>query len=79
MSQIPQIVSTIQGRGNNIKTHIVNINEIADLMHTTPERIIRFLSGQMGCYPRIDVNSKEYHITGAFTSEMLQTELAKFN
>ena len=46
-SSIPEIHSNFEGSGNDIKTHLVNLNEIAKALKREPLYILKFLSFEL--------------------------------
>lgn len=74
---VPEIVTKIQGRGNGIKTEIINIEEIAKELRTPPEYIIKFIGIEYGVYSKFDKHRRGF-VSGAHDKPDLQKTLDKF-
>jgi len=65
-----QIISRVDGRGNNIKTEIINAHKIAEFLHRPVEQFIKFLGLQFGCYTKVIL--ERAFIYGAFNVQDIQ-------
>ncbi|KAI5181454.1 translation initiation factor 5 [Nematocida sp. AWRm80] len=70
--KMPSIEVKIEGRGNGIKTVLVNIEEIARALKRDPRHITKYLSYEMGTLCSIDASNNKYIINGAHDKERVQ-------
>jgi len=76
--RMPRIMAKIEGKGNGIKTILVNLNDIADSLDRPPSMILRFMTIELGSTGKGDLESDRATLTGAFTENNLQKLLDKF-
>jgi translation initiation factor 5 len=53
--KMPKLVSKIEGRGNGIKSVIVNGPAIADSLHRPVSHLIKYFGCELGAQSKIDV------------------------
>jgi len=68
----------IEGRGNGIKTVLINIEEIARSLRREPKHLTKYLSYEMGTLSSIDEDNSKYIINGAHEKERVQEYLYNF-
>mmetsp|Transcript_23333 Transcript_23333/g.55134 ORF Transcript_23333/g.55134 Transcript_23333/m.55134 type:complete len:431 (+) Transcript_23333:480-1772(+) len=76
--KMPKLVSKIEGRGNGIKTVVVNCVDIAKSLNRLPTTVIKFLGVEMGAQSRFEADSERAIVNGAFEADELQDTLAIF-
>ncbi|KAI5172991.1 translation initiation factor 5 [Nematocida sp. LUAm3] len=76
--KMPGIAVKIEGRGNGIKTVLVNIEEIAKSLRRDPKHLTKYLSYEMGTLSSIDEKNTKYIINGAHEKERVQEYLFQF-
>lgn len=76
--KMPYIVVKIEGRGNGIKTVLVNIDEIARCLQREIRHLVKYLSYEMGTLSSIDEKNSKYIINGAHEKERVQQYLFRF-
>lgn len=68
----------IEGRGNGIKTVLVNIEEIARSLSRDPKHLTKYLSYEMGALSSIDEKNHKYIVNGAHDKERVQEYVFDF-
>ena len=68
--KMPSIVGKVEGRGNGIKTCIVNCEQVANSLHRTPSVLTKFLGVELGAQSRI-VDERSI-VNGAHPDDELQ-------
>ncbi|KAI5159999.1 translation initiation factor 5 [Nematocida ausubeli] len=76
--KMPEIEVKIEGRGNGIKTVLVNIEDIAKSLDRDPKYITKYLSYDLGTLSSVDETNSKYIINGSHTSEKVQSCIFKF-
>mmetsp|Transcript_15772 Transcript_15772/g.54821 ORF Transcript_15772/g.54821 Transcript_15772/m.54821 type:complete len:457 (-) Transcript_15772:222-1592(-) len=76
--KMPRLVSKIEGRGNGIKTVVVNCVDIAKSLNRLPTTVIKYLGVELGAQSRFEADSERAIVNGAFETEELQTTLNGF-
>lgn len=76
--KVPRILSKIEGKGNEIKTVIINVVEIAKVLCVSPIYFVKYFGRQLGAQTKIDVKNDLYNISGAHDSVSLQKILDEF-
>jgi len=76
--KMPKLKTRIEGRGNGIKTNMVNVCEIAGALKTDPAYITKFLGGELGAQSKYSVQEKTATVNGAHETSTGQQLLDKF-
>lgn len=76
--KMPKLVSKIEGRGNGIKTVVVNCVDIAKSLNRLPTTVIKFLGVELGAQSRFEADSERAIVNGAFEADELQDTLGIF-
>ena len=78
--KMARIVSKIEGKGNGIKTNLVNLVEIARDLRVRSEYPLKFMGYEKGSQTKYTVNKNEVNsiINGAFHEEELKELLDRF-
>lgn len=76
--KMPPVVGKVEGRGNGIKTRIVNCFEVARALHRPPGYVCKFFGCELGAQTKIDDNAGVYIVNGAFQQNVLMDTLKKF-
>jgi translation initiation factor 5 len=71
--QMPKMVIKVEGKGNGIKTIIVNLNDISKALNREPDIIIKYFSYSLG-----SITEKNNIIKGPHKLETLNELLNKF-
>lgn len=73
--KMPRLVGKVEGRGNGIKTRIVNCAEIASSLHRKPAVLTKFFGCELGAQSRWDEKEESAIVNGAFETSTLQEKL----
>lgn len=76
--KMPPVMGKVEGRGNGIKTRIVNCVEVGRAIHRPPGYVCKFFGCELGAQTKIDDNAGNYIVNGSFQQEVLQEVLQKF-
>jgi len=76
--KMPFLQVKIEGRGNGIKTVLVNIVDVCKHLHTQPEWCTRFFGIEMGAVSRYDEKRDVGIVHGQHEAKTLQLVLKKF-
>ncbi|KAI5958492.1 TIF5 [Candida pseudojiufengensis] len=72
--KMPPIQSKTEGRGNGIKTAIVNLSEVARALNRPPSYLVKFFGYELGAQTQID----RFLVNGAHDTNELQDSLDGF-
>jgi len=73
--KMPKLVAKVEGRGNGIKTRIVNCGEIASSLHRKPAVLTKFFGCELGAQSRWEEKEEASIVNGAFEGSILQDKL----
>eukprot|EP00210_Caulerpa_lentillifera_P006702 g6404.t1 len=76
--KMPKPISKIEGRGNGIKTNVVNNVDIAKALARPPEYILKFLGCELGAQTNFDAKTGTSIVNGAFDAHVLLTHMEAF-
>jgi len=76
--KMPPIQSKTEGRGNGIKTAIVNLSEVARSLGRPPAYVVKYFGSELGAQSNIDETNDRYLVNGAHDSTELQDALDGF-
>lgn len=76
--KMPPVIAKVEGRGNGIKTRIVNCYEVARALHRLPGYVCKFFGCELGAQTKIDDGAGIYIVNGAFQQSVLMEVLQKF-
>lgn len=76
--KMPKLQARIEGRGNGIKTNVVNNVEIAKALERPPDYIIKFFGNELGAVTKYDKSSGTSIVNGAHDSGVLSKLLEVF-
>lgn len=76
--KMPPVIAKVEGRGNGIKTRIVNCLDVARALHRPPGYVCKFFGCELGAQTQIDDNAGIYIVNGAFQQNVLMETLKKF-
>ena len=68
----------VEGRGNGIKTNVVNNVEIAKALERPPEYILKFLGCELGAQTKFDPKTGTSIVNGAHDANVLMTLIEAF-
>lgn len=73
--KMPRLVAKVEGRGNGIKTRIVNCADIASALHRKPAVLTKFFGCELGAQSRWEEKEEASIVNGAFEGNILQDKL----
>lgn len=76
--KMPVVSTKIEGRGNGIKTVLVNVAEIGRCVSKPPEHLTKFLSYELGAQCIIDEKNGKYIVNGAHERDKVQEYIYAF-
>ena len=75
---MPRLVAKVEGRGNGIKTNIVNNVDIAKALERPPEYVIKYFGIELGAQTKFDKKSGTSIVNGAHDQKKLSEVLELF-
>ncbi|KAK3746126.1 hypothetical protein QZH41_008825 [Actinostola sp. cb2023] len=76
--KMPKIIAKVEGKGNGIKTVIVNMPEVAKALSRPPSYPTKYFGCELGAQTQIDSKNERYIVNGAHHGEKLQEILDGF-
>lgn len=76
--KMPKIITKTEGRGNGIKTLIVNCYELAESLQRAPEELCKFFGCDLGTQSKYNSKERRAIINGEFNSSFLQERLKTY-
>jgi translation initiation factor 5 len=76
--KMPRLVPKVEGRGNGIKTVIVNVSDIATSLNRDPNEITKFFGFELGAQTTMNTDEDRYIVNGSHTSNDLQHLIHKY-
>jgi len=76
--KMPKILAKVEGKGNGIKTVIVNMVEVAKSLHRPAEYPTKYFGCELGAQTQFDVKNERYIVNGSHDSKKLQDLLDDF-
>ena len=76
--KMPKMTTKIEGRGNGIKTNIVNMTAVATAIKTPPDYVTKFFGCELGAQSRWEAATEKSIVNGAHELAEMQKLLDKF-
>jgi len=76
--KMPRLMSKVEGRGNGIKTNIMNMGEIAKALKRPPEYPTKFFGCELGALSKYENKEEKAIVNGAHEQSELQKLIDKF-
>mmetsp|Transcript_8874 Transcript_8874/g.15368 ORF Transcript_8874/g.15368 Transcript_8874/m.15368 type:complete len:467 (-) Transcript_8874:612-2012(-) len=76
--KMPKLVAKIEGRGNGIKTNVVNCVDIAKALERNPEYVLKYFGCELGAQTNYDKATGTSIVNGAHDSKKLLEVLEGF-
>lgn len=76
--KMPPIQSKTEGRGNGIKTAIMNLSEVSRALGRPPSYVVKFFGYELGAQTNINEEQDRYLVNGAHDTSELQDSLDGF-
>lgn len=76
--KMPRLVAKVEGKGNGIKTVIVNMTDVGKALNRPPTYPTKFFGCELGAQTQFDAKNDRYIVNGSHTDDRLQTLLDVF-
>ncbi|XP_076441785.1 eukaryotic translation initiation factor 5-like [Babylonia areolata] len=76
--KMPRLLAKVEGKGNGIKTVIVNMAEIAKALSRPPTYPTKFFGCELGAQTQFDTKNDRYIVNGSHDADKLQNLLDGF-
>ncbi|KAI9912853.1 hypothetical protein PsorP6_005550 [Peronosclerospora sorghi] len=76
--KMPRLQAKIEGRGNGIKTLVVNCADIATSLHRSTAEVCKFFGCELGAQSKYDEKTDRAIVNGAFEAGVMQQHLSKY-
>lgn len=76
--KMPRILAKVEGKGNGIKTVLVNMVEVARALARPPTYVTKFFGCELGAQTQFDIKSERYIVNGCHEAVKLQDMLDGF-
>lgn len=76
--QMPRLQTKIEGRGNGIKTVVVNMNEVAQALHRDPAEVTKFFGTELGAQTTYNAETAKSVVNGAHQVGDMQNHLSRY-
>lgn len=76
--KMPRIIAKVEGKGNGIKTVIVNMPEVAKALSRPPTYTTKFFGCELGAQTQVDLKNDRFIVNGAHDAPKLQQLLDIF-
>jgi len=76
--KMPRLVTKVEGRGNGIKTRLVNVADVGKAVHRDPAYITKYFGCELGAQAKINAKILEYIVNGAHDTSTFDTLLDAF-
>lgn len=76
--KMPRLVAKVEGKGNGIKTVIVNMVDIARALDRPPTYVTKYFGCELGAQTQFDINAERYIVNGCHEGAKMQDMLDGF-
>lgn len=76
--KMPRLVPKVEGRGNGIKTVIVNVCDIGTSLNRDASEITKFFGCELGAQTTMSIEEDRYIVNGSHNPQQLQQLMAKY-
>ncbi|XP_002162828.1 eukaryotic translation initiation factor 5 [Hydra vulgaris] len=76
--KMPKLIAKVEGKGNGIKTVIVNMADVAKALARPPAYPTKFFGCELGAQTQIDKKNDRYIVNGSHSGDKLQEILDTF-
>jgi len=76
--KMPRLVAKVEGKGNGIKTVIVNMVDIARALSRPPTYVTKYFGCELGAQTQFDIKAERYIVNGCHDGGKLQDMLDGF-
>jgi len=75
---MPRLVAKVEGKGNGIKTVIVNMVDVAKALSRPPTYVTKYFGCELGAQTQFDIKAERYIVNGCHDGNKLQDMLDGF-
>ena len=75
---MPAVQAKIEGRGNGIKTNVVNMVDVAKALARPASHTLKFFGCELGAQTKFDEKSGQCIVNGAHTADTLANHLENY-
>uniref|UniRef100_A0A672HE74 Eukaryotic translation initiation factor 5 n=1 Tax=Salarias fasciatus TaxID=181472 RepID=A0A672HE74_SALFA len=76
--KMPRLIAKVEGKGNGIKTVIVNMVDVAKALNRPPTYPTKFFGCELGAQTQFDTKNDRYIVNGSHEANKLQDMLDGF-
>ena len=76
--KMPRVLAKVEGRGNGIKTLLVNVNDIGLSLNREAPEITKFFGCELGSQTTFTAETDRAIVNGAHTAQDLQNHLSRY-
>lgn len=76
--KMPRLVAKVEGKGNGIKTVIVNMVDVARALYRPPTYVTKYFGCELGAQTQFDIKAERYIVNGCHDGAKLQDMLDGF-
>lgn len=76
--KMPKVIVKVEGKGNGIKTRIVNMSDIAKALDRPPSYPTKYFGCELGAQTTVDAKTDKYIVNGSHTADKMQDILDGF-
>uniref|UniRef100_A0A8C1BMF2 Eukaryotic translation initiation factor 5 n=2 Tax=Cyprinus carpio TaxID=7962 RepID=A0A8C1BMF2_CYPCA len=76
--KMPRLIAKVEGKGNGIKTVIVNMVDVAKALNRPPTYPTKFFGCELGAQTQFDAKNDRYIVNGSHEANKLQDMLDGF-
>jgi len=76
--KMPKMITKVEGRGNGIKTRLVNMYDVGKALHRDPAYVTKFFGCELGAQSKISEKNLEYIVNGNHDTKKFEDLLDVF-
>ncbi|GAB5030833.1 translation initiation factor 5 [Nannochloropsis oceanica] len=76
--KMPRILAKVEGRGNGIKTVVINMKDVASALHRMPAEVTKFFGTELGAQTTYREETERAVVNGAHSAPALQALLCRY-
>jgi translation initiation factor 5 len=76
--KMPKLIAKVEGKGNGIKTVVVNMTDIAKALSRPPSYPCKYFGNELGAQTQMDAKTDRYIVNGSHDASKLQELLDGF-
>ena len=76
--KMPRMMAKVEGRGNGIKTLLVNVNDVGLSLNREPAEVTKFFGCELGAQTIFSAETDRAIVNGAHTAQDLQVHLSRY-